>query len=78
MKQHFDFHKYPRIHPLFDEGNKMKVLLMKDELDGKIMVEYVGLKPKMYSMKFAEYANVPADVQQQLLKTYEESQEEED
>jgi len=32
----------------------------------------------MYSMKFAEYANVPADVQQQLLKTYEESQEDED
>jgi len=32
----------------------------------------------MYSMKFAEYTNVPADVQQQLLKTYEESQEDED
>ena len=32
----------------------------------------------MYSMKFAEYANVPPDVQQQLLKTYEESQEDED
>jgi len=32
----------------------------------------------MYSMKFAEYANVPADVQQQLLKTYAESQEDED
>ncbi|MBN1340834.1 MAG: elongation factor G [Bacteroidales bacterium] len=32
----------------------------------------------MYSMKFAEYANVPPDVQQQLLKAYEESQEDED
>jgi len=32
----------------------------------------------MYSMKFAEYSNVPSDVQQQLLKTYEESQEDED
>ena len=32
----------------------------------------------MYSMKFAEYANVPLDVQIQLLKEYEESQQEED
>ncbi|MCB2219539.1 MAG: elongation factor G [Bacteroidetes bacterium] len=32
----------------------------------------------MYSMKFAEYSNVPADVQMQLLKTYEESQQEEE
>ena len=32
----------------------------------------------MYSMKFAEYSNVPPDVQQQLLKAYEESQEDED
>ena len=32
----------------------------------------------MYSMKFAEYTNVPSDIQQQLLKTYEESQQDED
>jgi hypothetical protein len=52
MKEHFDFHKYPLEHPLFDEENKMKVLKFKDELDGRIMLEYVGLKPKMYSMKY--------------------------
>ncbi|MBE0654071.1 MAG: hypothetical protein IH594_09755, partial [Bacteroidales bacterium] len=32
----------------------------------------------MYSMKFADYTNVPPDVQQQLLKVYEESQQDED
>jgi elongation factor G len=32
----------------------------------------------MYSMKFAEYSNVSPDIQQQLLKAYEESQEEEE
>jgi len=32
----------------------------------------------MYSMKFAEYSNVPPDVQIELLKTYEETQEDED
>ncbi len=32
----------------------------------------------MYSMKFAEYSNVSPDIQQQLLKTYEESQQDEE
>jgi len=32
----------------------------------------------MYSMKFDEYAQVPGDIQEQLLKAYEEEQEEED
>ena len=31
----------------------------------------------MYSMKFAEYAQVPPDIQEQLLKTYEAEQDEE-
>ena len=32
----------------------------------------------MYSMKFAEYSNVSPDIQQQLLKTYAESQQDEE
>jgi elongation factor G len=32
----------------------------------------------MYSMKFAEYTNVPNDVQQALLKAYDEEQSDED
>ncbi len=32
----------------------------------------------MYSLKFAEYAQVPGDVQTQLLKEYEEAQAEEE
>jgi elongation factor G len=31
----------------------------------------------MYTMKFSEYAQVPGDIQEQLLKAYEESQDEE-
>jgi len=31
-----------------------------------------------YTMKFAEYAQVPSDIQENLLKEYAESQEEED
>ncbi len=32
----------------------------------------------MYGMKYAEYQQVPADVQDKLLKAYEAEQEEED
>ena len=32
----------------------------------------------MYSMKFAEYSNVSPDIQVQLLKAYEESQQDEE
>ena len=52
LKQNFDFSNYPRNHPLFSDNNKMVTLLFKDEMGGKIMEEFVGLKPKMYSIKF--------------------------
>ena len=52
LKKHFDFSNYPVNHPLFDESNKMVTLLFKDELAGKLMEEFVGLKPKMYSIKY--------------------------
>ena len=51
MKEYFDFSDYPKDHFLYDETNKKKVGYFKDELNGKILVEYVGLKPKQYSYK---------------------------
>ena len=52
LKKHFDFSNYPKEHALYDESNKMVTLLFKDEMGGKILEEFVGLKPKMYSIKF--------------------------
>ena len=51
IKGHFDFSDYPKDHPLYDETNKKVIGKFKDELSGKIMVEFVGLKPKQYAFK---------------------------
>ena len=58
--QHFDFSEYPDNHPCFHNldsetisklkaENKKAVGCMKDELDGDVMLEFVGLRAKCYS-----------------------------
>jgi len=51
-KEHFDFSDYPIDHPCFSNENKKKLGKFKDEANGRIMEEYVGLKSKMYAYKF--------------------------
>ena len=46
----FDFSNYPSDHPLYSEENKKVVLKMKGEMGGKIVKEFVALKPKFYSI----------------------------
>ena len=50
-KHLFDFSSYPKDSKFFDETNKKVIGKMKDESEGKIIDEFVGLKSKMYSMK---------------------------
>ena len=51
----FDTNEYAKDHPAVLEGlpivkeNKKKIGLMKDECGGKILTEWVGLRPKLYS-----------------------------
>ena len=47
----FDFSGYPREHPCYSNTNKKVIGKMKDELNGNIMKEFVGLRAKMYSVK---------------------------
>ena len=49
-KELFDFSGYLKQCRFYDESNKKVIGKMKDELSGKIVSEFVGLKSKMYSL----------------------------
>ena len=50
-KDLFDFSNYSKDSKFFNETNKKVIGKMKDEFGGVIVIEFVGLKSKMYSMK---------------------------
>ena len=47
----FDFSNYSKDSKFFNETNKKVIGKIKDEFRGFIVIEFVGLKSKMYSMK---------------------------
>ena len=50
-KDLFDFGNYSKDSKLFDKTNKKVIGKMKDEFGGVIIIEFVGSKSKMYSIK---------------------------
>ena len=50
----YDTSNYPKDHPQYSEENKKVVGKMKDECAGRLIVEYVGLRPKMYAILKAD------------------------
>ena len=46
----YDFSNYPNDHPNFSNKNKKKVGCMKDETASKPITEFVGVRPKVYSI----------------------------
>ena len=53
MSEHqslYDTSDYPEDHPLHSKVNKKVLGKMKDECAGRAIEEYVGLRPKMYSI----------------------------
>lgn len=46
----FDTSNYPREHPLYSSANQKVIGEFKDETGGLPIVEWVGLRAKMYSM----------------------------
>ena len=50
LRQYFDLSNYPTDHKLYNADNKMVTLKFEDELGGTPIEEFVGLKPKMYSI----------------------------
>ena len=45
----YDTSNYSPGHPLFSTANKKVIGKFKDELGGRLMTEFIGLRPKMYS-----------------------------
>ena len=52
IKNILDLSNYPVEHFLFDEKNKKKLGYLKDETEGKIIEQFIGLKSKLYSIKY--------------------------
>jgi hypothetical protein len=52
FNEYLDTSNYPKQHFLYSEINKKKLGLMKDETAGQPILEFIGLKPKLYSIKF--------------------------
>ena len=46
----FDFSDYPEVSIFFNPVNKKVICKMIDEIKGKIIIEFVGLKSKIYSL----------------------------
>jgi hypothetical protein len=44
-----DFSDYPESHSCHDKANKKVIGKFKDEANGKIITEFIGLRPKLYS-----------------------------
>ena len=50
-KDLFDFSNYSKDSKFFDESNKKVIGIMKDEYDGVVIIEIIGLKSKIYSVE---------------------------
>ena len=53
MARHTDLYEmsdFPEHHPLHSKANRKVLGKMKDECAGQPIAEYVGLRPKMYSI----------------------------
>jgi len=54
----YDTSDYPKEHPLHSNADKKVLGKMKDECAGTPIAEYVGLRPKMYSILKADEKNI--------------------
>ena len=60
IKTKFDTSDYPKDHPsgILTGENKKVIGMFKDEVAGKQITHFIGLRPKLYSFKIEEGKNV--------------------
>ncbi|GBM08249.1 hypothetical protein AVEN_82934-1 [Araneus ventricosus] len=63
----FDTSDYPVDHPLYSIKNKKKIGCFKDETNSECIVEFIGLRSKMYSILTKDYEKKTA---KGITKTY--------
>ena len=51
-ESNFDLSNYPENHFVFNKRNKGKLFCMKDEVGGKLIKSFLGLRAKSYSIEF--------------------------
>ena len=54
LQNELDCSDYPTDHPLHSVKNRKALGKFKDEMSDKIIEEYVGLRSKMYSIKWPQ------------------------
>ena len=64
----YDTSNYPSDHPLYSTNNKKVIGKFKDELGGKVMTEFVGIRPKMYSYVGEDRGKRAKGVKKSVLK----------
>ena len=64
----YDTSNYKPSHPLYSDQNKKVTGKFKDELGGKVMTEFIGIRPKMYSFVGEESGKRAKGVKKSVLK----------
>lgn len=54
MKHLFDFSNFDPSHPLYDTSNRSVPGLIKDEVGGKVITHFTGLRAKLYCIKLED------------------------
>jgi hypothetical protein len=72
LNEFMDISNYPNDHYLFSEKRKKKLGFLKDESGGKIIEEFIGLKSKLYSIKYynGETESKCKSLQKNVLKKF--------
>ena len=70
-EKYFDFSDFPKDHKCYSDLNKKKLGCFKDETAGTPIVEFVGLRAKMYSILLEDGTskNTAKGIQQHFSKT---------